>query len=93
MRKISYRPIYNRKNQLNVEGKALLQIEAYLERRKVYFSTHIYLTPDQWDDKKKLIKQHPNAEALNYKVREFILHWKKKNCLFGETVDPLLYKG
>ena len=72
MRKISYRPIYNRKNQLNVEGKALLQIEAYLERRKVYFSTHIYLTPEQWDEKKKLIKHHPNAEALNYKVREFI---------------------
>lgn len=78
MRKISYRPIYNRKNQLNVEGKALLQIEAYLERRKVYFSTHIYLTPDQWDDKKKLIKQHPNAEALNYKVREFIFALEEK---------------
>ena len=78
MRKISYRPIYNRKNQLNVEGKALLQIEAYLERRKVYFSTHIYLTPDQWDDRKKLIKQHPNAEALNYKVREFIFALEEK---------------
>ena len=78
MRKISYRPIYNRKKQLNVEGKALLQIEAYLERRKVYFSTHIYLTPDQWDDRKKLIKQHPNAEALNYKVREFIFALEEK---------------
>ncbi|MBQ8441906.1 MAG: site-specific integrase [Bacteroides sp.] len=78
MRKISYRPIYNRKNQLNTQGKALLQIEAYLERRKVYFSTHIYLTPEQWDNKKKLIKLHPNAEALNYKVREFISALEKK---------------
>ena len=78
MRKISYRPIYNRKNQLNTQGKALLQIEAYLERRKVYFSTHIYLTPEQWDNKKKLIKLHPNAEALNYKVREFIFALEEK---------------
>lgn len=78
MRKICYRPIYNRKNQLNAEGKALLQIEAYLERRKIYFSTHIYLTPEQWDNKKKLIKQHPNEEALNYKVREFITALEEK---------------
>ena len=78
MRKISYRPIYNRKKQLNTQGKALLQIEAYLERRKVYFSTHIYLTPEQWDNKKKLIKLHPNAEALNYKVREFIFALEEK---------------
>ena len=30
MKKISYRPVYNRKNRLNKQGKALLQIEAYL---------------------------------------------------------------
>ena len=93
MRKISYRPIYNRKNQLNVEGKALLQIEAYLERRKVYFSTHIYLTPDQWDDKKKLIKQHPNAEALNYKVREFIFALEEKELSIWRDGRSITLQG
>lgn len=78
MRKISYRPVYNRKHQLNAQGKALLQIEAYLERRKAYFSTHIYLTPDQWDERRKIIKHHPNAEALNYKVRAFISSLEEK---------------
>lgn len=47
MRKISYRLVFNRKNRLNAEGKALLQAEAYLNRRKVYFSTHIYLKPEE----------------------------------------------
>lgn len=78
MRKICYRPVYNRKKQLNAQGKALLQIEAYLEKRKVYFSTHIYLSPEQWDDKKKLVKLHPHAEALNYRIKEFMIALEEK---------------
>lgn len=30
MKKISYRLVYNRKKHLNRQGKALIQIEAYL---------------------------------------------------------------
>ncbi len=41
MRKISYRFIYNRKKNLNDKGTALVQLEAYLNNKKVYFSTHI----------------------------------------------------
>lgn len=93
MRKISYRPIFNRKNQLNPQGRALLQIEAYLERRKVYFSTHIYLAPEQWDNKKKLIKQHPNAEALNYKVREFIYALEKKELSIWRDGRTITLQG
>ena len=48
MRKISYRPVYNRKKCLNSRGTALVQVEAYLNKKKVYFSTHIYLRPEQW---------------------------------------------
>ena len=36
MKKISYRLVFNRKKHLNAQGKALLQIEAYLERKKIY---------------------------------------------------------
>lgn len=49
MKKIKYRIVYNRKKQLDNQGKALVQIEAYLSGRKSYFSTHIYLKPDQWN--------------------------------------------
>ena len=67
MRKICYRFVYNRKRRLNAQGMALLQIEAYLERKKIYFSSHIYLTPEQWDERKKLIKRHPHAEGVGYR--------------------------
>ena len=49
MRKISYRFVYNRKKSLNDRGTALVQVEAYLNKKKVYFSTHVYLRPEQWD--------------------------------------------
>ena len=78
MRKIYYRPVFNRKNHLNAQGTALLQVEAYLERRKIYFSSHIYLRPDQWDDKKLLIKHHPHADDLNVMLKEFILKLERK---------------
>ena len=78
MRKVCYQPIYNRKKKLNAQGKALLQIEAYLEKRKIYFSTHIYLSPEQWDNRRKLIRKHPNAEALNYQVKEFLIQLESK---------------
>ncbi len=41
MRKISYRFVYNRKKSLNDRGTALVQVEAYLNKKKVYFSTHV----------------------------------------------------
>ena len=55
MRKISYRFVYNRKKSLNDRGTALVQVEAYLNKKKVYFSTHVYLRPEQWDLKRKII--------------------------------------
>lgn len=49
MKKISYRLVYNRKKHLNANGKALIQVEAYLTGQKAYFSTHIYVKPEQWE--------------------------------------------
>ena len=78
MKKISYRPVFNRKKKLNVHGTALIQVEAYMEGKKVYFSTHIYLRPDQWDDKRKVIKSHPHADILNRMLKEFIIKLESK---------------
>ena len=47
MGKITYRPVFYRRKRLNAQGKALLQVEAYLSGKRAYFSTHIYLTPRQ----------------------------------------------
>lgn len=78
MKKIRYRTVYNRKNGLNAQGTALLQIEAYMRRRKVYFSSHIYLAPNQWDEKQGMITNHPNAEALNYMLQDFVIRLEQK---------------
>lgn len=51
MDKIVYNLVYNRKGSLNKKGTALVQIEAYQGKRKKYFSTKVYLKPEQWDNK------------------------------------------
>ena len=47
MDKAQFRLLHNRKGQLNRDGKALVQIEAYLNAKKKYFSTNIYLVYSQ----------------------------------------------
>lgn len=72
MEKVIYNLVFNRKKQLNAEGKALIQVEAYLNRQKKYFSTKVYIKPSQWDNKRRTVKNHPNAEALNQHLHTFI---------------------
>lgn len=95
MRKISYRTVYNRKNSLNKKGTALVQVEAYLNKKKIYFSTHIYLHPEQWDNKKGIVKDHPNSETLNGMIKEFIIDLERKELnlwRLGKTVTLNLIK-
>ena len=72
MEKISYNLVFNRKKRLNKRGMALVQVEAYLNRKKMYFSTKIYPKPEQWDAKRKMVKNHPNANVLNRMLYENI---------------------
>ncbi len=78
MNKIIYNLVYNRKKCLNQKGVALVQVEAYLGRKKKYFSTKVYLRPEQWDSKKLVVKNHPNADALNRLLYEFVAAIEKK---------------
>lgn len=78
MNKIIYNLVYNRKKYLNKKGMALVQVEAYLGRKKKYFSTKVYLKPEQWDNKKLIVKNHPNADALNRLIYEFVATIEKK---------------
>lgn len=74
MEKIRYRLVYNRKKQLNKQGTALVQVEASLNQRKIYFKTNIYLHPEQWDKQTAQICNHPQSNDLNAMLYEFILH-------------------
>lgn len=74
MDKIRYRLVYNRKKQLNRQGTALVQVEASLNQRKIYFKTNIYLKPKHWDKQTAQVCDHPHANDLNTMLFEFILH-------------------
>ena len=74
MDKIKYRFVYNRKKQLNKQGTALVQVEASLNQRKIYFKTNIYLKPEHWDKRTSQVIVHPQANDLNAMLFEFVLH-------------------
>ena len=78
MKKISYSLVFNRKKNLNKRGMALIQVEAYLNKKKMYLSTKIYIKPNQWDDKRKMVKNHPNSDALNRMLYDFIADIEQK---------------
>jgi len=95
MDKIIYNLVFNRKGTLNERGMALVQVEAYLNKRRKYFSTKIYLFPSQWDEKKQIIKNHPNGEALNHMLYEYIASIEKRELSLwqqGRTVTLELLK-
>ena len=66
--------MYNRKKQLNKQGTALVQVEALLNQRKVYFRTNLYLKPEHWNSRNAQVDNHPQAHDLNSMLFEFILH-------------------
>ena len=78
MGKICYKLVHNRAKHLNADGKALLQIEACQDGKRILFSTKVYLTPKQWNAKKKLVVRHPEADSLNYMIHELIMELEHK---------------
>ena len=90
MKKIMYRAVFNRKKQLRSDGKGLVQIEAYLERRRMYVSTHIYIYSTQWDTAKRQICHHPHAEELNWMIAERMVELERMEIALwkrGEEVS------
>lgn len=77
MKKVIYNLVFNRKKRLNAEGKALIQVEAYLNKQKKYFSTKIYVKPTQWDNKRKAVKNHPNMDELNRYIKDYIIYLER----------------
>jgi len=72
MKNPRYKPVFNRKKKLNSDGTALVQIQVYLRRQNRYFSTGIYVKPDQWDPADWVINRK-DAEDFNRKIR-LVIH-------------------
>ena len=79
MEKVIYNLVFNRKKRLNAEGKALIQVEAYLNRQKKYFSTKIYVKPTQWDSKRKAVRTIPIWMNSISTLRIILLIWNGSN--------------
>ena len=95
MNKIVYKLVYNRKKALNRRGMALVQVEAYQGGQKRYFSTHVYLKPEQWDVRRKMVRNHPNAEALNRRLHSLVADLEHREMLLwqqGRRISPALLK-
>ena len=91
MEKIRYRLVYNRKKQLNKQGTALVQVEASLNQRKIYFKTNIYLRPENWDKQTAQVIDHPQANDLNAMLFEFVLHLQGIELSFWKRgISPTL---
>jgi len=73
MQKARYKLVYNRKGKLSKDNKALIQIEIYLDSKRKYISTGIYIRPEQWDSKNREINSsNENHIFLNKILKEKI---------------------
>ena len=88
MEKAKYNLVFNRRGLLNTEGKALIQVEVYLNKKKKYFSTKIYVKPDQWDNQRKCIKNHPNQKKLNQYLTNYIIELEQTELKIIDSELP-----
>lgn len=65
--KIRYRLVFNRSGRLNRKGDGLVQVECQQGKRRIYFSTKVYLEPQYWRD--GMVVDHELATDLNIILR------------------------
>lgn len=70
IKKIRYKLVYNRSGCLNQRGEGLVQIEAEQQKRKIYFSTHTYVKPENFSH--GCIINTENADGLNFALYSMI---------------------
>jgi len=76
MNKCAIRLVYNRRNQLSLDGVAPINID--INRSGVgsfrkYISTGVSVEPSQWDEKSECVnKKHPNSIHLNKIIRDLV---------------------
>ncbi len=70
LNEISYKLVFNRSRRLNQRGEGLIQIECCQQKRRIYFSTHVYVKPENF--KHGSVIETPNADSLNYVLYQMI---------------------
>ncbi len=84
---ITYKVIFDRKKETaKGKEKGLVQIQAY-KGKQIYFSTGIYLKPEEWNEKKAEVKSHSDRHTLNLQIQE-ILRQLKAQEQTGRQKNP-----
>lgn len=91
MQKIRYRLVYNRKNVLNKQGTALIQVEAKLNQRNIYLTTNVYIRPEHWNKDTAEVINHPQDIELNALLFEYIIYLQGIELSFWKRgIQPTL---
>lgn len=65
--------VYNRKNKVNSNGDALIQIRCYLQGKSYYISTGVYCGKNEYDTKKsRITAKNTNYQSLNKSIQMMI---------------------
>ena len=89
MDKTRYSVRFNRKNKLNKQGLAPVQIECLLNRKRRFFDTKIKVSPNDWDNTQKRVKNtHPNAIKLNQRISQIIMEFEEYELTFLNSKKP-----
>ena len=70
LRKIRYKLVYNRSYRLNKRGEGLIEIECTQQKRRIYFSTHVYVKPENFAH--GAVVETSNADSLNYVLYKMV---------------------
>jgi len=73
MKDVVYKLIFNRKKiKLQPNETSLIQIEAYLNGKRRYFSTGQRVLKSQWSEKNMVVQRHENQIKINQQLRNKI---------------------
>lgn len=86
--KIKYRYVFNRAGKLNKMGLGLIQIEAYKQGKKAYFSSNIFVRENEFSG---IVVNHPHAADLNAVLTDMIMRLEAIELdLWRHGVEPTL---
>lgn len=90
MKKICFKLVLNRENNLNANKMSMVEVEARLVSKTVYLPTNVYLKPIQWNqDEQEVLPSHPNHELLNRFLQECMLKLEWKELQMWKNDTPL----
>ena len=69
--------VFDRKKVAATKGKGLIQIQAYLNGSRRYFSTQHYISPNNWDFKKNCLKGGTHRDYTEKQFRDRIAELEK----------------